>query len=218
MKKFSKLFGSKSSLSIGLAVIFGVWVLYRLVVRAPLWVDEIFVKAIVFGLPAWAYACSIKNNHNVMGFSNDLFWKGMFSGLLLGGFYEFIGVFAYMARGTTFMRAYIFASPIFLESFFLAMMTAFWESLFFFGYVLNRTKEMFKMEIPAIVLTSTIFVLFHAPLRFLVTGVTPQLWSELFVLFLFAVGQSILFLRTKSIFSVVLSHTLWGMVLLIYTG
>jgi hypothetical protein len=102
LKKFSKLFGSKSSLSIGLAVIFGVWVLYRLVVRAPLWVDEIFVKAIVFGLPAWAYACSIKNNHNVMGFSNDLFWKGMFS------VYSAVSMnllcLAYMARGTTFMR------------------------------------------------------------------------------------------------------------------
>lgn len=138
---------------------------------------------------------------------------------MIGGLYEFIGVFSYMLRGTTFMRAYVFESPQFLGAFFLALMTAWWESLFFFGYVLNKTLEMFKKhELPAIVLTSVVFVLFHAPIRMLITGLTPQLGSEFLVLFMFAFGQSILFLRTKSIFSVVLSHALWGMVLLIYTG
>lgn len=154
-----------------------------------------------------------------MGLTDKLFWKGMFSGLMIGGLYEFIGVFSYMLRGTTFMRAYIFESPLFLSAFFLALMTAWWESLFFFGYVLNKTKDMFKKaEIPAVLFTSLVFVAFHAPIRVLMTGFTPQLGSELFVLLLFAIGQSILFLRTKSIFSVVLSHALWGMVLLIYTA
>ncbi|HZZ98333.1 MAG TPA: CPBP family intramembrane glutamic endopeptidase [Candidatus Saccharimonadia bacterium] len=219
MKKLSKLFGSRSSLPIALAVVFGIWVLYRLTANFPTWVDEIFVKGLVFGIPAWAYACTIKDGHNRLGLNDKLFWKGMFSGLMLGGVYEFIGVFSYMLRGTTFQHEYLFAEPLFLGAFFLALMTAWWESLFFFGYVLNRSLDMFhKQEIPAIVMSAVVFVAFHAPLRLMINGITPQFWYGLVVLFLFAVGQGILYLRTKSIFSIILSHALWGMVLLIYTG
>jgi hypothetical protein len=219
LKRLSKLFGSRSSLPIALALVFGVWVFYRLITHFPTWFDEIIAKALVFGVPAMVYTCGVKNGHDRMGFNNKLFWKGMFSGLMIGGLYEFIGVFSYMLRGTNFQREYLFAQPLFLGAFFLAMFTAWWESLFFFGYVLNRSLDFFhKSEIPAVAMSSVVFVAFHAPLRLMINGVTPQFWSSLIVLLLFAIGQAILFLRTKSIFSIVLSQALWGMVLLIYTG
>ncbi len=193
------------------------WVAYRTFFRFPEWVDEVFVKAVVFGTPAWLYARSFPRGHDVLGLSDKRFWRGMFIGLLIGGFYEFIAILTVMFRNVAFGPATILSSPFFWYIFGLALMTAWWESLFFFGYVLNACMEKYKKsELVSILISTGIFLLFHAPLRVVSGGFTIAVIYQLALLGLFAVGQAILYLRTKSIYAITMSHALWGLVLLVY--
>jgi len=175
------------------------------------------VKALVFGMPAWVYAREVKNSNAKIGLSNKSFWKGMFIGLLLGGFYQFVVVLGFRLRGEENLRYFLLSSPAFWKVFLLAVLTAWWESLFFFGYVLNRLLEKTKnVEMVAVGLAIIVFLIFHAPLRVILVGSSQQLIGELIILGIFAAGQAILYLRTRSLYAVTISHALWGLVFMIY--
>ena len=62
---------------------------------------------------------------------------------------------------------------------------------------------------------SLIFLLFHMSnivLRFSDTAIMMQI----ILLYLFGLGQAIIFAREKNVYTLILTHTLWGMVLLIH--
>lgn len=200
-----------------LVVLFVIWASYRTFFHFPEWVDEVLAKAVVFGGPALLYARGSKRGEDVLGLGNARFWSGMFVGLLVGGFYEFLAVLSVMMRAAPSTQASVLTSPLFWKIFFLAIFTAWWESLFFFGYVLNALMEKFRhAEIPAILVSTGVFLLFHLPFRIVTNGINQQLVYQLLVLALFAIGQAIVYLRTKSIYAITLSHALWGLVLFVY--
>ena len=197
--------------------LFILWALYRTFFQFPEWVDEIFVKAVVFGGPAFLYARRVMGGQDKLGLSVKNFWCGMYFGLFIGGLYGFVGVLRSLMHGVHIEPIPLFSSSAFWYQFFLAIMTAWWESLFFFGYIMNALKEEYRLpEVASVIGAMLVFVVFHAPLRILLGGWSAVTFSQLAILGIFAVGQSILFLRTRSIFSVTLSHALWGMVLLVY--
>ena len=194
-----------------------IWLLYRTFFTMPEWFDEVIAKAAVFGLPALLYARSIKNGSEKLGLSSKRFWSGMYMGLFVGGVYGFVGVLRALTSGVHVEPALLFTSSGFWYQFFLATMTAWWESLFFFGFLMNAVQEEYRLpEAVAVVAATILFIVFHAPLRIMLEGASTLAASQLALLGIFAAGQAILFLRTKSIFSVTLSHALWGMVLVIY--
>mgnify|MGYP001587708489 FL=1 len=82
---------------------------------------------------------------------------------------------------------------------------------------MNALKDEYRLpEVASVIGAMVVFVMFHAPLRILLSGWNGVTFSQLAILGIFAIGQAILFLRTRSIFAVTLSHALWGMVLLVY--
>jgi hypothetical protein len=198
-------------------VLFICWAIYRSLASFPEWFDEIILKAIVFGIPVWLYANRTAHSEDKLGLTSERFWCGMYMGLFVGGIYGFVGVLRSYLANIPIELGLLFASDGFWIAFTLAMFTAWWESLFFFGYIYNGVKDDHRLpELFTILITVIVFVAFHAPLRFLTAGFTPLAFAQLGVLALFAIGQAILFVRTKSIFAVTISHALWGMVLLIY--
>jgi len=202
-----------------LAGVFLFWLTYRLIFRFPEWFDEIFVKAFVFGVPAWVYAYQTskrKKSSDPMGFTTIGIWQGLFFGLCIGGFFQFVAVLSLRLRGDVVMPSFTAIAPYFWTFLALALMTAWWESLFFFGYVIGNLRDRKMSEVPVVAITTLVFLLFHAPLRFVLVGSAEQLVSQLFVLSFFAIGQAILYLRTKSMYAITLSHMLWGMVFLLY--
>ena len=197
------------------SIVFLIWVCYRAFVQLPEWVDEIFAKAVVFGIPTILYARNhVRSGSHQIGLEKIRFWPGLYIGLMVGGLYGFVGVLRSILHADEIMPVMLFSSSIFWRTFFLAIMTAWWESLFFFGYVLNALIDKVKYEIPAVAIATGVFLLFHLPLRLIIGG--PGLLSALFLLTLFAIGQSILYLRTRSLYSIAISHAIWGMVLLLY--
>jgi hypothetical protein len=126
-------------------------------------------------------------------------------------------VFGISFGGVHVEPALLFSSSAFWFQFFLAMMTAWWESVFFFGFIMHALQDEYKFsEIVSVIGVVLVFIIFHAPLRIMLAGFSPATVAQLMLLAIFAAGQSILFLRTKSVYAVTISHALWGMVLMVY--
>jgi len=145
--------------------------------------------------------------------------SGLWMGLAIGGVFGFAGALASLARkGVIVQAAPLFATDAFWWEFMLAMMTGFWESLFFFCWITTVILEKYKKWpiLNQVLLTAVIFLVFHLPnalLRFDLNLIGGQL----FLLFFFAIGQALLFYRVRNIYALALSHALWGMVLLVHT-
>lgn len=207
--KLSTLFASL------IAGSFIVLLLYRTFINQPVWFDEIFFKSVLFGGPVWIYAWKSRRSPYFFGFEKDRFWIGAFNGLAIGGVFSFIALVASAVEKGQVLVPYLFNSPSFWSQFGLAFATAWWESLFFYGLVLSVLADRFKNEWISCGVATLIFLLFHAPVLILRGG-----WASgaegLALLAFFAFGQAILFLRTRSISSVIVSHAFWGMALLVY--
>jgi hypothetical protein len=181
----------------------------------PVWVDEIIVKAFIFGVPSFAYALITREGAVGLGLSKRQFWPGALNGLAMGGFFGFVAlVMSTFLKGHVLIP-YVFASSQFWWQFFLAFMTAWWESLFFYGFILNALHAHYRDEVKSIQMTTLLFVIFHAPIILLSVGVGKAV-LPLLLLSLFAFGQAVIFLRYRSLSTIVISHAFWGMALLVY--
>jgi len=195
-----------------------IWVVYRMIFRFPVWFDETIGKAIFFGFPVWVYLSITRSDKIVATMLPTKLYKGLLLGLAVGGLFGFVGSLLKVASlGNGVQEAYLFAAPEFWWEFFLALMTGFWESLFFFGWMMSVIMDKFKGRslIFQVLMMATIFMIFHLPntiLRFSSEMVIPQS----LLMFLFGLGQSLLFYRWKNIYALTVSHAIWGMVLLLH--
>jgi len=196
------------------------WVLYRSFFSFPIWFDETLGKAIFFGFPVWVYINITDSNSIVDTFSPKKLKSGLLLGIALGGIFGFVfSILSIIQNGAVVEAVSLFDSNIFWHEFILALFTAFWETLLFFSFVMTVIQEKFKTwsMFSQVLLVALIFLIFHIPntiLRYDLVSVLPQV----FILFLFAIGQGFLFYSRKNSFALVLSHAIWGMVLLVHGG
>ena len=200
-----------------LSVTFIIWLLYRILFVFPVWFDESIGKFIFFGLPVWLYVIVAQTRVIFNSMSAKKLIPGLYLGLAFGGLYGFIGTVAFVADHQQFSNALLFLTPEFWWEFLLALLTGFWESLFFFGWVLAIAEKRFPSwdMTKMLAFTALVFILFHIPntiLRFPVSLIIPQI----ILLGFFSVGQALLFIRYRNIYTLAISHAIWGMVLLIY--
>lgn len=202
-----------------LLLVFVMWCIYRYLFKFPVWFDESIGKAVFFGLPVWLYVSITRSRSISETVSPRYLQSGLWMGLAIGGLFGFAGTIAsLLRRGIVIQAAPLFAAEGFWWEFFLAMMTGFWESLFFYCWIMTVIMEKFRKWslLNQVVVTALIFLAFHIPntlLRFDLSLVGGQL----FLLFFFAVGQAFLFSRVRNIYALALSHAIWGMVLLVHT-
>lgn len=195
------------------------WVGYRAVTDFTVWFDEGVAKAIVFGLPVFWFASRSRFVASEIGLNSEKLFPGLFLGLAIGGLYGFAGLIAEAVRGREIVQAAFYLMPEFWWLAFLAFLTAWWESLFFFGLPVQYVRSVASW-LSDILLGSFVvvfFLLFHAPLRIIVTGPTPAFFVQMGVLALFAIGQFVVYTRTRNMYTLVLSHFFWGLVLEIYS-
>lgn len=192
--------------------------LYRSFGDFPVWFDELVAKAFIFGLPLLVYIRLTRESVAAFGLGKGKFWSGAYAGLALGGVFGFTAMLASALKheGRVFIP-YLFLSNAFWWTFFLALVTAWWESLFFYGFVMSLLAKILKRsEWMLSLLVSAVFVAFHLPVLIVSQGLSASL-LPLFILAFFAFGQGIIYLRFKSLIAVVVSHAFWGMALLVYT-
>ncbi|MBU0974202.1 CPBP family intramembrane metalloprotease [Patescibacteria group bacterium] len=203
-----------------LTLILVLWVLYRGMFNFPIWFDEIIGKAIFFGLPVWLYVTLTGSDSVIKSFSPEKLKNGLLLGIAVGGIFGFVfSILSIIQNGAVVEAVSLFDSNIFWYEFILALFTAFWETLLFFSFVMTIIQEKFKAwpMFSQVLLVALIFLVFHVPniiLRYDISSVLPQV----FILFLFAIGQGFLFYSRKNSFALILSHAIWGMVLLVHSG
>ncbi len=194
------------------------WFFYRSLFAFPIWFDEIIGKALFFGLPVWLYVMVTGTAKISNTLAASKFKRGLSLGLAVGGILGFAAsLLAVIQRGGGVQPALLFAAEGFWWEFFLALLTGFWETIFFFSFVMVTLQDTWKRWplFNQVVLVAIVFVLFHLPntiLRFSGAAVAYQA----ILLFLFALGQGFLFAREKNAYALVLSHAIWGMVLLVH--
>lgn len=201
-----------------LAVVLVCWYIYRLLFNFPVWFDETVGKAIFFGFPVWLYVTITASKSIPETFSLPKLKPGLLLGIAVGGIFGFVmSILSLSQRGGVVQAVWLFESPEFWREFFLALLTGFWETLLFYSFVLTVILEKFKNwpMVTQVLLAAVIFLVFHVPntvLRFDAAAVGGQV----FILFLFAIGQGFLFAARRNAYALVLSHAIWGMVLLVH--
>lgn len=195
-----------------------IWFVYRSIFQFPVWFDEIIGKAIFFGLPVWVYVQMTRSRQIVDTMAPEKVNSGLLLGIAIGGLYGFAGSIMGAANaGGQIQFVPLFISPHFWWEFFLALMTALWETLFFFSFIMTVIMDKGKKWplIWQVLLAAMIFLVFHLPnsiLRF--SG--PALMTQIFLMFAFGLGQSLLFARWRNFYTLVISHAVWGMALLVH--
>ncbi|MFZ1721728.1 MAG: CPBP family glutamic-type intramembrane protease [Microgenomates group bacterium] len=201
-----------------LILVFVLWILYRSLFTFPVWFDESIGKALFFGLPVWIYITITKNKSISETFAPYKLQSGLLLGIAVGGIFGFtVSILSLLQRGAVVEAVLLFESPIFWREFLLAMLTAFWETMLFFSFVVTVLEEKFANWSSALLVfvSGLIFLAFHLPnaiLRF--EG--PDILSQGLLLLLFAIGQGYLFIGRKNAYALVLSHTIWGLVLVFH--
>lgn len=195
-----------------------VWFIYRAVFKFPVWFDESVGKAIFFGFPVWLYITISKSTQIVETFSLRKFKKGLMLGLAFGGMFGFAAsLFAVAMNAQQVQAVTLFVSDSFWYEFLLSLLTGFWETLFFFSWmmVVIQSKYQHWSLLKQIILVSTLFTIFHIPNSFLrFNGMAIA--YQIVLMFLFSVGQAFIFARRQNGYALTLSHAIWGMVLLVH--
>jgi hypothetical protein len=194
------------------------WVLYRSFFEFPVWFDETVGKAVFFGLPVWLYVTMSGSTSIPDSFSGYKLKNGLLLGIAVGGVLGFVtSLIALLQRGGVVEAVWLFSSEIFWKEFTLALLTGFWETLIFFSLVQTVIQEKFYKwtVLQQVFLTATIFTVFHLP-NILLRFEPYQIIGQILLMLLFSLGQGYLFAARRNAFALVLSHAIWGMVLLIH--
>lgn len=199
---------------------FVVWVIYRTLFRYPVWFDESIGKAIFFGLPVWLYITVTRSKSMIGTFSPSKIRSGLLLGIAVGGILGFVATIATLVnRQVIIQAAPLFSSDMFWWEFFLAILTGFWESLFFYTWMMTVISEKYRHWglFWQLALTAGLFVAFHVPNMILRSPNISLIATQVFLLFFFAYGQALLYARWKNVYALTMSHAIWGMVLLVHT-
>lgn len=200
------------------ALSFLFWVLYRLIFNFPVFFDELFGKAIFFGMPILIYASANKNHDLTQAISAEKLFPGLLRGLAYGGLLGFFALILFSLRSSTALISIpVFMTDWFWSEFLLALMTAFFESLFFYGFIHSTLASFWgKRELVKTVLTvASIFLIFHLP-NIVIRFAGIQAMAMVGLLFCFGLGQALLFVKEKNIYPLIITHAVWGMILLIH--
>jgi hypothetical protein len=196
------------------------WMLYRSLFNFEVWFDEIIGKALFFGIPVWLYMLVSNFDKIANSFAFNKMRRGLMMGIAIGGIFGFItSIFGLWKNGGVVQPAQLFMADKFWWEFFLSLVTSFWETLFFFAFIHTVIKSKYRnwSLLNRLVLVAVIFLVFHLPniiLRFNAADILPMA----ILLFLFPLGQALLFESEENAYSLVLTQSIWGMVLLVHFG
>jgi len=202
------------------ALVLLVWTVYRAVFSFPVWFDESIGKAIFFGFPVFMYVAVSGFSDIAQSLRPGNFRVGLFRGLAFGGVFGFAAAIAVISsQNRTVLAAPLFSAGSFWREFGLAVLTGFWESLFFYGFIMSvviSLKPHWTM-LRHVFFAGALFALFHIPNIILQYQGAGSILGYIFLVFAFGLGQAFLFARERNLYTLMVVHAIWGMTLLIHT-
>lgn len=201
------------------SVIFIFWGLYRLLLRLPIFIEELLIKPLVYVPPALSVVeqerGARKGRLKVFGFRKSGLFLSIYFGLTLGvSFFLAVGLGGLIFSGSEVLKISQFSLLGVLHLLAVSLATAFWEQFIFSGFFLLRFWRIFKDEWLSATLTAILFTLLHLPIILLDSSFYLLLiLIQLVLLFMVGFGNAILMLRTRNIMAPILSHAFWALAL-----
>jgi len=201
-----------------LILVFILWLIYRMLFSFSVFFDELVGKAVFFAFPVLIYLAITGFSLTMETLALKKLKKGLMFGLAIGGLLGFIVVIskALFQESQIQPMAYYLADDFWWQMF-LAILTSFFETLFFFSFVMLVIEDRYKKWslLKKVIVVSLVFLIFHLPNLFLrFTWELVYLNSAL--LFAFAIGQALLFYAQRNAYILLMTQAIWGMVLLIH--
>jgi len=193
------------------------WFFYRFIFNFSVLFDETIGKAVFFALPVLLYVSLSGSKQILESFAIKKMLQGLLLGIAFGGLLGFAtAILAVASRGGAVIALPYYLADWFWWEFFLAVMTGFFETLFFYSFVMLVVLEKFKKWSfwRQINFTALIFLIFHLPNIFLRFDPSSAL-LQVILLYAFAVGQALLFYHRRNAYMLIMTQAIWGMVLLI---
>lgn len=187
-----------------------VWGFYRLLFQAPVPLEELLVKPIIWLVPLYFLIRREKATLKSIGVVFNNFFKVVYFVLTLGFVFSLFALLVnYLKYGGLSFAANL-GEVTFAGALLLSFITAVVEEVSFRGYILTRLMKVVKRELNLNLIISLAWSLVHLPIAVLDWRLEPgPLLVYIVVVFLFSVGTTFVFLRTKNIAAPILLHVLW---------
>ena len=201
-----------------LILVFVFWLIYRVLFSFSVFFDELVGKAVFFAFPVLIYLTITGFSLTMETLAFKKLKKGLLLGLAIGGLLGFVVLItkALFQSSQIQPMAYYLADNFWWEMF-LAILTSFFETLFFFSFVMLVIEERYKKWslFKKIIVVALVFLIFHLPNLFL-RFTWEAVYLNIVLLFIFAIGQALLFHAQRNAYTLLMTQAIWGMVLLIH--
>ncbi len=186
------------------------WGCYRLIFQLPDTVEELVIKPIVWLLPVVYFIRRERLGADSVGITTKNMFQAIYMALALGSLFAIEGILVnYLKYGELHFNANLGTSNI-ITSLGISFATAISEEIVFRGFLFSRMWQGLNNEWQANVVVSLGWVLIHVPITiFVLKLAAPAAISYLFLTFIFGLGSSFLYAKTKNISSSIFLHVLW---------
>ena len=194
------------------AFLFVVWGVYRIMIKLPDEVEELFIKPAVWILPTLYFALvKEKEDLESIGLTFKNLFPSVYFAIALGALFGVIAmVVNFIKYGGTFnFGAYLGQLPL-LSSVGLSFATAVSEEITFRGFIFSRLERALDNEITANIISSVAWTAIHVPITIFVLKLAPSAAIVYLLLtFMYGVGAAFVYARTRNIFAPIFLHVLW---------
>lgn len=193
------------------AYLFIGWGFYRRLFELPEEIEEGIIKPIVWLLPLVSIVFhKEKENLASLGLTFKNLFPSIYMSLALGAVFVIEGIIInFFKYGNLNFNANIGEKAI-LIALGISFLTAISEEIAFRGYIFTRLAKGFNSELVANIVSSSLWTLIHVPITvFVLKTDMPTSIVYLSLVFIFGLGSSFIFARTKNITSSIFLHVLW---------
>lgn len=197
--------------------VFLVWGIYRQLFRLPEAFEETVLKFLVFGVPVF-FVVLVKEKGKLedLGMVTKGMVASLYFGLLFGLWLAVAGnVVAFLRDGGIGFNPDIGVAE-FGNLMLLGLVTAFWEQLFFMGYMLPRVMANLRHELISVLVVAILFAVIHLPIQIAQDVELSQLFIRFVLLFTLGFGNGVLYLRFRNLIAPIFSHLAWGSVIYLF--
>lgn len=191
-----------------------VWGMFRMLVKFPDLVEELWFKPIIWLLPLLLLMMGAKKR---IRFFEGSFTKAAMWGAGLGVVFVAIAIVSGLGKYGSLVLVDIGNVGRLLDVAGIGLATAITEELVFSGFIFQTLMKKMKKLWLAMATTAVMLAVVYMPiLMFFHKLSTNQMMGTLAVVIVIALGNYWIMNRTKNVMAPILSHWIWGMAIFIF--
>lgn len=201
-------------------VVLFVWALYRAFLHLPEWIDELFIKPLIFLVPVLLFVRWYeKKSFASIGWLLGKFNRDLYIGLGIGAIFVVEAIVANGVKyGTlTIVPAIPLATVTIVSYLFFSLTSSFCEETLVRGFLFSRLRDNYQNQIKAVVVSTLMYFFLLVPVIFTQLSLTPvSLAIFIMTNLILSFANSMIFSETKTLTIPVLIHTFWNMTVFMY--